>query len=69
MDQQQSNLADKSPLRVVSIVAVALLLALDAVALSIRLRSKRLQGLPLCLNDHAALLALVRTIKCSHQSL
>ena len=59
MDQQQSNLADKSPLGVVSVVAVALFLVLDVVALSIRPRSKRLQGLPLYLNDYAGLLALV----------
>ena len=49
-------------LGVVDIVIFAFLLALDTVALGIRLRSRSLQGLSLCFNDYATLLALVCTI-------
>ena len=53
------------PLAMTEIVIVAFLLALDAVALGIRLRSRSLQGLSLCFNDYALLLAWVCTTMLS----
>ena len=48
-----------TPLGIVDIVIFAFLLALDTVALGIRLRSRSLQGLSLCFNDYATLITLV----------
>lgn len=60
MDMKQPSLASRTPLGIVSVVLTGFLLAVDAIALGIRLRSRRIQRLPLCLNDYAALLAWVR---------
>ena len=47
------------PMGVVLITLTAFLVALDGLALGIRLRSRSLQGLSLCFNDYALLLAWV----------
>lgn len=62
MDLNEPSLAEKSPLSTVVIAIGASLMALDTAALGIRLLSRRLQGLSLCFNDYAVLLAWVRTV-------
>lgn len=57
MDLNEPSLAEKSPLGIVVIAIIASLVALDIAALGIRLWSRRLQGLSLCFNDYAVLLA------------
>lgn len=61
MDLNEPSLAEKSPLGIVVIAIIASLVALDIAALGIRLSSRRLQGLSLCFNDYAVLLAWVCT--------
>lgn len=61
MDLNEPSLAVKSPLCIVVIAISAFLVALDTAALGIRLWSRRLQGLSLCFNDYAMLLAWVCT--------
>lgn len=61
MHLNEPSLAVKSPLGIVVIAITASLVALDTAALGIRLWSRRLQGLSLCFNDYAVLLAWVCT--------
>ena len=50
---------EKNPLGVTVLVLDSLFLFLAAVALAIRITSRKLQGLQLCFNDYAALTAWV----------
>ena len=61
MDLNEPSLVVKSPLGVVIIAITVFLVALDTAALGLRLWSRRLQGLSLCFNDYAVLLAWVCT--------
>ena len=51
--------AEKNPLGVTVLVLDSLFLFLAAVALAIRITSRKIQGLQLCFNDYAALVAWV----------
>ena len=61
MDHEEPSPARVSPLGKTGIVLFAFVLALDALALGVRLRSRSLQSLSLCFNDYAVLLAWVST--------
>lgn len=50
---------EKNPLGITVIVLDSFFLALAAVALAVRVSSRRIQGHQLCLNDYTALLAWV----------
>ena len=54
--------AEKNPLGVTVLVLDSFFLFLAAVALAIRITSRKIQGLQLCLNDYAALIAWVLSI-------
>ncbi|KAM0803545.1 hypothetical protein BDR22DRAFT_886379 [Usnea florida] len=57
MNHEGPSLPRVSPLGMTGIVIFAFVLAIDALALGVRLRSRSLQGLSLCFNDYAVLLA------------
>ena len=59
MHQKRATLVQRSPLGVISIVIDAVFLGIAAIALAIRLGSRKLQGSRLCFNDYAALLTWV----------
>ena len=60
--------AEKNPLGVTLLVLDPLFLFLAAVALAIRITSRKIQGLQLCFNDYAALLAWVLSRTRSHHT-
>ena len=62
MKQRSLFQPEKDRLGVAVIVLDSIFLALAAVALAIRIASRKIQGLQLCLNDYAALLAWVLQI-------
>ena len=58
MGEYERGLAERDPLFTTTLI-LGFLVALDAAALGVRLRSRSLQALPLAVNDYAALLAWV----------
>lgn len=62
MYQRSLVQAKNNPLGVTVLVLDSFFLTLAAAALAVRITSRKLQGLQLCLNDYTALLAWVMLI-------
>ena len=69
MDRRSLIQAEKNPLGVTVLVLDSFFLFLAAVALAIRITSRKIQGLQLCLNDYAAIIAWVLSAIRSQQNM